>query len=216
LNQRLFITGIGTGVGKTVCAAVLCEALGADYWKPVQAGGLDASDSRTVRSLLGPQHVIHPEAYRLSQPISPHAAARRDGVRIELSRLAPPRAKRPLVIEGAGGLMVPLNEEELMIDLVAQLGAPAVLVSRHYLGSINHTLLSLEALARRGLPLAGLVFNGRPDEASEEAICRRACAPVIGRIADEPRIDAETVHRYAAQFAANAAAIFAGRGEEGG
>ncbi len=196
-NKRIFVSGIGTGVGKTVCAAILAESLEADYWKPIQSGDLENSDSRRV-SLLAPDRTVHPEAYRLTRPMSPHAAAAKDGVRIDLSGLKPPETSRPLVIEGAGGLMVPLNEECLMIDFISHLRAAVVLVSRSYLGSINHTLLSLEVLKQREIPLAGIIFNGASAPESEEYILNYSKAPVLGRIREEPRIDAGVISKYAA------------------
>ncbi|MFW6093859.1 MAG: dethiobiotin synthase [Pseudomonadota bacterium] len=155
------VAGIGTEVGKTVVSAVLVEALDADYWKPVQSGGLEHTDTMAVEALAsGPGRRFHPEAYRLTQPLSPHAAARFDGVTIDPAALALPATERPLVVELAGGLMVPLSETLLNLDLLADWRLPVVLVCSYYLGSINHTLLSVQALESRGVPLAGLVLNG--------------------------------------------------------
>ena len=162
--KPLFISGIGTGIGKTVVAAVLTEALQADYWKPVQAGLDPGTDSSRIASLVSnTQTTIHPETYKLQLAASPHIAARKENRRIELSRILDhfnriPR-NRPLVIEGAGGLMVPLNEADFVIDLVKQLDARLVLVSRNYLGSINHSLQTALLCRNYGLDTAGWVFN---------------------------------------------------------
>ena len=157
------VAGIGTEIGKTVVSAVLVEAFDADYWKPVQSGGLDHTDTDEVRSLVSTKdRVFHPEGYRLEVPASPHASAAAAGVEIEPAKLVLPQTDRFLVVELAGGLLVPLNDKALNIDLLEGWGLPVVLVSNYYLGSINHTLLSIEALNRRNIPLAGLVFNGAP------------------------------------------------------
>ncbi|KUG07218.1 ATP-dependent dethiobiotin synthetase BioD [Solirubrum puertoriconensis] len=200
--QRLFVTGIGTDVGKTVAAAVLVQALGADYWKPVQAGGLDFTDSDTVRSLVSnsASH-FHPERHRLQMPASPHRAAAAEGITIQLNDFRLPATNNHLVVEGAGGLLVPLAPGLLVADLVKHLGLGVVVVSRHYLGSINHTLLTLEVLRQRGIPLRGLVFNGdsQLDAPSEEAILHHTPAPVLFRLQQEVQLNAATVARYAEQ-----------------
>lgn len=169
--KRIFVTGIGTDVGKTVVSAILTEALEADYWKPVQAGNLEDSDTITVRKLVSnPRSFFHPEAYRLQAPMSPHAAARLENLELDLNEISMPETANNLVIEGAGGLMVPLNDKLLVLDLVAKLNCPVVVVSRNYLGSINHTLLTLEALKQRNIPVAGIIFNGEPNAESEDFI----------------------------------------------
>jgi len=169
--KPLFITGIGTDVGKTIISAIIVEKLQADYWKPVQAGDLDNSDTIKVRKLVNnPISVFHPEAYRLTQPFSPHKAAHLDGIEIDIDKIVLPQTNNQLIIEGAGGLMVPLNNKHLMIDLIERLSADVILVSRNYLGSINHTLLSISALNNRGIKIKALVFNGEADEYSETAI----------------------------------------------
>lgn len=169
--RGFFVTGNGTGAGKTITSAILCEAQGADYWKPIQAGFLDNSDSQVVRSLVSNSNTfVHPEVYLLSQPLSPHAAAKIDGVKIEISKLQLPSTPRPLVVEGVGGLMSPISDDSLNIDLIAALGLPAIVVSQHYLGSINHTLLTLEALKQRKIEVLGLIFNGPSTPSSEDFI----------------------------------------------
>ncbi|NJB86290.1 dethiobiotin synthetase [Lewinella marina] len=190
-----FVSGIGTEVGKTVASAYLQLALGADYWKPVQAGDLDFGDRDRVRQWTGlPADRYHPERYRLRTPASPHYAAHLDGLSIELDdfRLPEPTG-RPLLVEGAGGLLVPLNETDCMIDLAARLGLPVILVSRHYLGSINHTLLSLEVLKGRGMELAGIVFSGGENPESERIITQLSGAPVLARLPELPQIDPTTL-----------------------
>lgn len=194
--QRLFVTGTDTNVGKTVVCAWLLLQLDAAYWKPVQAG-LDAeSDSDTVRRVTGfASERFLPSAYTLREALSPHEAARREGVRIELSLLQPPECRHPLVIEGAGGLLVPLNEHEFMIDLMAMIGAPVILVARSGLGTINHTLLSLQALRRRGLPVAGVVLDGPPVPHNRAAIETYGEVPILAEI---PPLDALTRDALAA------------------
>ncbi len=171
MTVRAVVTGTNTGVGKTVFCAALAGALGASYWKPVQSGLEDETDSETVGRLSGlSQDRILPEAYRLKLPASPHIAAAREGVRIEASRLAIPARPGALVIEGAGGLMVPLAPDLLQIDVFASWGLPAILCAATSLGTINHTLLSLEAMARRAIGVLGVAFSGEGDEEVESAI----------------------------------------------
>ncbi|EJF09252.1 dethiobiotin synthase [Pontibacter sp. BAB1700] len=176
--KRYFVTGIGTDVGKTVAAAILTEALQADYWKPVQAGGLDFTDTDTVKSLISNEKsVFHPEAYRLKMAASPHKAAAAEGIEIDVHGLELPETQNNLIVEGAGGLMVPLNKRYLVLDLVQQLGLEVILVSRNYLGSINHTLLTAEVLRYRKVPVAGIIFNGEENQTSEDFIIKyTACA----------------------------------------
>ncbi|WP_235917340.1 dethiobiotin synthase [Hymenobacter busanensis] len=198
--ERLFVTGIGTDVGKTVAAAVLTQALGADYWKPVQAGGLDHTDTDEVRRLVThPATCYHPERFRLQMPASPHRAAAAENVRLTPADFGLPSTSNHLVVEGAGGLLVPLAAGFLVADLVQQLGLEVVVVSRHYLGSINHTLLTLEVLRQRGISVRGLVFNGPDDPVTEAAILDPFSLPVLLRLRPEPALTAGTVERYAAQ-----------------
>ena len=173
---RLFVTGTDTGVGKSYVAALLAAGLEAAYWKPVQSG-VDA-DADWVRRVTGlPAERVLPETYRLREPLSPHEAARREGVQIKMSRFALPEQKR-LIVEGAGGVMVPLDDRHLMVDLMAALGLPVLVVARSELGTINHTLLTLDQLRRRGCPLLGVVVNGPSNPAqlpSYRALRRGAC-----------------------------------------
>ena len=195
---QLIVAGIGTEIGKTVASAVLVEALKADYWKPIQSGSLTDSDTETVRRLVSnPVSRFHPEAYRLTQPLSPHAAAKLDGVRIELNNIKTPQTDNTLIIELAGGLMVPLNEHDLTIDWVAQSGLPVVLISRNYLGSINHTLLSVEACRNRRIPIMGVIFNGSAVPATETFVLNYTGLPCIGRIGQEETITQGTIKKYA-------------------
>ena len=180
MGRRFIVTGTGTGIGKTVFAAALAGALGAVYWKPVQAGLEGESDSETVARLSG--RPVLPEAYRLALAASPHRAAAEEGIRIDLDRLVLPETNEPLVVEGAGGLMVPLNDETLFIDLFARWRAPLVLCAATALGTINHSLLSLEAIRRRDIPLLGIAFIGGAQPESEAIICRLGQVKRLGRL----------------------------------
>lgn len=180
----MFITGTDTNVGKTVAAAWLLRRWDAAYWKPIQSGLDGETDTAMARRLSGlPAQRFHPSAFRLTAPRSPHEAARRDGVHITLDALTPPReTTRPLVVEGAGGILVPLNDEQLMIDLMAHLGWPVLLVARTALGTINHTLLSLECLRARNLTVAGVVLNGPADAENRAAIVHHGRVPILAEI----------------------------------
>lgn len=181
--NEIFVAGIDTDAGKSFVAALLTLGLDAQYWKPVQAGTTPHTDTEWVQQATGlPKDRFLPEAYRLQMPASPHAAAAAEGVTIQNENLSPPPHDRTLIIEGAGGLMVPLRDNYLFADWLAKWRIPTVLVVRTYLGSINHSLLSLEAMERRGIPLLGIVFNdgGRPE--SESVIAQAAGGRVLGRI----------------------------------
>lgn len=181
--EGFFVTGTDTDVGKTVVSAWLVARLGACYWKPVQAGNHPENDSAIVRRLSeAPPDRILPEAYLLPEPIAPHEAARRAGITIDMQKLVPPPCDRPLVVEGAGGLMVPLTNRAFVIDLAHELDLPVVLVTRSTLGTINHTLLSLEAIRRRGLHLAGVVVNGPETPHNRAAIERYGQVEIIAEI----------------------------------
>lgn len=193
MNNTYFITGIGTGIGKTIVSAILTEKLKADYWKPVQSGDLEISDSLFVKHLVSPDTVIHPEAYRLSEPLSPHLSARLDGINITLESIRKPQTSNHLIIEGAGGLMVPLNDDELILDLIKSLQAQVIVVSQNYLGSINHTLLTLEILKANQIDIAGLIFNGTANEESEQYITQYSKVKVLGRIPKMSIVDSEHI-----------------------
>ena len=200
-HKPLFVTGIGTGIGKTVVAAVLTESLKADYWKPIQSGDLENSDTMKVQSLISNrQTIFHPEAYRLTQPFSPHKSAALDGLLIDPMNITLPHTDNQLVIEGAGGLMVPLNDHYLMLDLIAQLEAEVVLVIKHYLGSINHSLLSLAVLYSRNLPVKAIVFNGDRDPDSERIIKAYSKGEQIVYIPEMTVVDKQQVTGFKIQL----------------
>ena len=200
MNQHYFVTGISTDVGKTVVAAVLAEALEADYWKPVQAGDLHHTDTDKVRQWLSNGNErCHPSAFALQTPMSPHAAADIDGVQLRLNDFDRPQTEKPLVVEGAGGLLVPLNDTDTVADLILPTDK-VIVVSRHYLGSINHTLLTVQAIKERGLEVAGLVFVGEEHPTSEQIIKTMSGVPVIGRMDWEPYIDQNVIKEYADRF----------------
>ena len=166
--KKIFITGIGTDVGKTVVSAIVVEALKADYWKPIQAGELEFSDSDKVKALISNEDSkIFDNSYALKTPMSPHAAAKIDGINIDIDTIKLPPTKNNIVIEGAGGLLVPLNEKETILDLIKK-DFKIVVVSRHYLGSINHTLLTVEMLKQSGFHINGIIFIGNENAATEE------------------------------------------------
>ena len=183
MKQIYFITGIGTEVGKTVASAIVTQALEADYWKPVQAGELDSSDRLTVQSLIDNcNSKSHPETYRLNHPMSPHAAAERDGIEIDINSFEIPKTENHIVIEGAGGLLVPINKKKTILDLISKLKCEVILVSRHYLGSINHTLMSIELLKQRKIPIKGILFNGNENKDTEFIIKEMTGIQALGRI----------------------------------
>jgi dethiobiotin synthetase len=195
--KKIFITGIGTDVGKTVVSAIVVEALKADYWKPIQAGELENSDADKIRELISnKQSNIFAHSYALKTPMSPDAAAAIDGVTIHLKNIVVPKTLNNLVIEGAGGILVPLNEKETILDLIYA-DYHTILVSRHYLGSINHTLLSVEMLKKKGLRIAGIIFVGARNPTSETSIEKFSNVPVLGRIDEEKIINKKMVKRYA-------------------
>lgn len=187
---KYFITGIGTGIGKTLISAIVTEKLQADYWKPIQSGDLDTSDSLTIGSLItNTKTVIHTESYRLTQPLSPHLSARLDGIEINLNQINTPETANNLIIEGAGGLMVPLNETELIIDLIKKLNVEVILVSQNYLGSINHTLLSLNLLKQYDIPIKGIIFNGDENAETERYILQYSQVKKLGYVPHLSQID---------------------------
>lgn len=196
--KNIVVAGIGTGVGKTFISASLTEALEADYWKPVQAGNLDFTDTDMVKSLISnSRSVLHPEVYRLKAAMSPHAAAKLENINIELDKLAVPSTGNRVIIELAGGLMVPLNDNLLNIDLLQKWNLPVILVSQNYLGSINHTLLSIEILRSCEIELLGIIFNGEFQYATEKFIIRYSRVTHIGRFVQLKKINKLAVRRYA-------------------
>ena len=199
--EKLFITGIGTDVGKTLVSAILTEALQADYWKPVQAGLTPTTDAATVRGLVqNPTSRFWPERHRLQLPVSPHAAAAAEGITLQPTDFQIPKTQNHLIVEGAGGLLVPLAAGFLLADLAQQFALDVVVVSRNYLGSINHTLLTLEGLQARGLRVRGLIFNGEPTPATEDFIRQHTGVPLMPRVLPEAEVTPAVVSRYAAEF----------------
>ena len=171
--EKIFVTGIGTGIGKTFVSAILAKALEADYWKPVQAGFLEGTDSECVANMLKDTgSVVHPEVYRLAKPASPHIAAREEGITIDIKKICSqiPANNRNLLIEGAGGLLVPLNNSTFVADLIKEMGAKVILVSRNYLGSINHSLLTARVCREMQLPVIGWIFNDQYLDYEEEIV----------------------------------------------
>jgi dethiobiotin synthetase len=198
--MKLFITGIGTDVGKTITSAIITEALEADYWKPIQAGDLENSDSHKIKCFLSNEKtVIHSNSYALNTAASPHLAAELDGITIDLNKIIEPKTENHLVVEGAGGVFVPLNANDCVIDLI-QPDYKVIVVSRHYLGSINHTLLTAEALQNRKITIAGIVFSGDENKATEEIILNKTGLKCIGRIVQEPYFDQNVIQEYADLF----------------
>jgi dethiobiotin synthetase len=194
--MNYFVTAIDTDSGKTMVSAILCEALQADYWKPVQAGL--PRDAETVRELLSNNiSKIHAETYLLQTPASPHAAAKKDGIEIQLDKFLLPQTTNRLVVEGAGGCMVPLNDRDFVIDLIEKIQAPVILVADLYLGSINHTLLTIAMLKSKNIPVKGIVFNGVANPESERIILRHSELKVLLKIDREAIIDKSVVKKYA-------------------
>jgi len=197
--MNYFVTAIGTDSGKTLFSAILCEALQADYWKPVQAGR--PRDAEVVGALLSNAvSKIHEETYLLNTPASPHASAKLDNIVIDLKKFAAPKTKNDLVIEGAGGCLVPLNDNDFVIDIAKRIDAQVILVSNLYLGSINHTLLSADYLRRNKFNVKGIVFNGVPNPESERIILKHTNYKFLLRIEKEQEITKEIVKNYAMQL----------------
>lgn len=192
--MKLFVTGIGTEIGKTVCSAVLTKYFNADYWKPVQSGDLDLSDSMKIKNWVGENVICHPETYRFQLAASPHQSAKEEGITIDLNTFNLPETQNNLIAEGAGGLMVPLNDNEFMIDLIKKLNIPAALVVRNYLGCINHTLLSVMALHQKKINLNYLILNGNFPEDTERIICENIPSETeIIRIPDMENVTKENI-----------------------
>lgn len=183
MNKQFIVTGIGTDIGKTVVSAILTQALKASYWKPIQAGELDNSDSIKVKRWCNDTITILPEYIRLKNPLSPHIASEMEGIQLSLSDFSIPEVNGNLIIESAGGLMVPINNEGLLfIDLIKKWNLPVILVSKHYLGSINHTLLSAEVLKNKNVPVEGIIFVGDENKATESIILKKTGLNCITRI----------------------------------
>jgi dethiobiotin synthetase len=192
--KKFIVTGIGTDIGKTVVSSILAEALKATYWKPVQAGDLDNSDSIKIKKWCSENVQVLPEAFRLSQPLSPHSAAEIDNVKITASDLVLPKVDGNFILEGAGGIMVPFNQEGLLfVDLIPMWNLPVILVSRHYLGSINHTLLTAEILQNRGIKIEGIIFVGDKNKSTESMILSKTKLKLIARIPIAEEITSEFI-----------------------
>lgn len=192
---RYFITGIGTAVGKTVASAILTEALNADYWKPVQTGG--EKDYLTIESLLRRKIKVHKSAYDLSLPASPDIASKEENIVIDLKKIQIPETQNALIVEGAGGVLVPLNDEATQMDLIKALNIPVVLVIREYLGCINHSLLTLQVLKSENIEVAGIMFFGEPGSVILSSILRRTKVPCILQAHLEESVDTAMVKKYA-------------------
>lgn len=199
--HKIIVAGTGTDVGKTVVAAILTTLFNGDYWKPIQCGDEENSDTATMKKLIDTtRHNIYPSAYSLKAPLSPHHAARLENISIDLDSIVLPKTSRPLIIEGVGGIFVPLNNTTLSIDLYQTWKCKWIIVSKHYLGSINHTLLTLEVLKQRDISIAGIVFNGEPNPDTETAILEISQPPLLGRLLPETTINPQTIQRYAKEW----------------
>ncbi len=200
MHHRYFVTGIDTGIGKTIVSAILALATAATYWKPIQSGDLDKSDSMLVKRLTRNKVNILPEAVKLKHPLSPHAAAFMEKRSIGLENFKQELPKGNLIVEGAGGLMVPFNNNELILDLIKQLNLEVILVSKNYLGSINHTLMSLEVLKSRAINIKGVLFNGETNELTEEVILKYTGVKCLGRIPNAENLDEAFIEEMALQM----------------
>lgn len=197
--MNLFVTGIGTNVGKTVVSAILTEALQADYWKPIQSGIIEGKDSDTIKSLISNTHTyIHPEAYLLKEPLSPHFAAKLEGVEVDFTYINPPLSGNTLIIEGAGGLLVPINKKEYVIDLAKKFSCEIVLVISNYLGCINHSLLSIDYLIRNNFRIHSLIFNGEFEPEVKDMIANYASDCQIVHIPTVKKLEKTEIKAVAA------------------
>ena len=187
MNKKYFVTGIGTSVGKTIVSAVLVKLWNAEYWKPIQSGDLDSSDSQMLRTLVGEKLIFHPERHKLNTPASPHYAAEIDGVEIKLQDFQLPETNGNLIVEGAGGMFVPINDHQFILDLVEYLELPVILVCSDYLGSINHSLLSFHSLNERGIRVDFIVLNGEFKESSKRILNKNK--PEGSKIIEIPQLE---------------------------
>lgn len=198
--KKIFIAGISTEVGKTITSSIIVEALQADYWKPIQAGDLNNSDTDKVKKYISNSvSKFYPNSYALKIPMSPHAAAEIDGLEIDLAKIIEPETNNHLVIEGAGGLLVPLNNKQTILDIIRQ-DYKVVVVSRNYLGSINHTLLTIKLLKQHGLNVAGIIYSGNENPSTESIIEKMTGVSIIGKIDEEKEFNKAIIKKYADLF----------------
>lgn len=198
-DSIFFVTGIGTDIGKTIVSAILVEALQADYWKPIQSGDTANNDTQKVKNLVSnTTSVFHTESYVFQTPASPHIAAAIENKTIDLAAINLPNTANTLIVEGAGGLMVPLNEEVLMIDVIQKINAKAIIVTNDYLGSINHTLLTVEALEKRNIPIAGFIINGECKAEIKQTFLHFIPYQLIAQIPQAPLLSKEFISEQAA------------------
>ncbi len=189
-NNSFFVTGIDTNIGKTIVSAIIVEALNADYWKPIQSGDLHYADTDKIKELVNEEIILHPEAYRLNNPLSPHASAKLDNISISLDSFQLPKTNNNLIVEGAGGLLVPINEDgDYLSDIIVKLGMEIILVSKNYLGSINHTLLSIAYLKSNGMSIKGIIIVGERNESSESIIAKNTGVNILHHV---PIVEAVT------------------------
>ena len=201
---NVMVAGAGTDVGKTVVSAILTTLLDTDYWKPIQCGNAENSDSSIIKNWIDTKrHFVHSPAYSLKAPLSPHHAARLENTTIALDAIRLPQTERSLVIEGVGGVFVPLTEKILSLDLFKSWNCKWIVVSRHYVGSINHTLLTIEVLKQQQVPIIGIIFNGEPNPDSEEVILEITQLPCLGRLSPEKNLNSLIIQRYAKKWQPN-------------
>jgi dethiobiotin synthetase len=196
--MKIFVTGIDTNIGKTFISAILAKTMNADYFKPIQCGDLENTDSDKVAHWAKVN--VYPETYKLKAPQSPHLAASLENTHINLNDISIPKTDNHLVIEGAGGLLVPLNDKEYIIDIPKRFDLPVILVCKSYLGSLNHTLLAIEALRERGIKILGLVFNGKPNQESEDFLVKRSGIKKLLNVDWEEKIDDSVLSKYSDQL----------------
>jgi len=198
MNKSIIVAGIGTEIGKTLISAILTQALQADYWKPIQSGNPEDADALFIKKMTQlPQIKIWDSAYVLSQPLSPHTAAEIDRVTIDLEKIDLPKVQNSLIVELAGGILVPINDHQTNLDLIKKLALPVLLVSKNYLGSINHTLMTYQILKDNHIPMMGIVFNGPSNTSGEKFILKYTQLPVVLRVQQEAEITPETIIKYA-------------------
>lgn len=199
--KNYFVSGIGTNVGKTIVSAILTEALSADYWKPIQSGTIEGTDKESVRSLVSNNiSVFHPEAYLLKEPASPHLAAKLEDVKIEKRNIQLPYTSNKMIIEGAGGLLVPINEKEYVIELAQRFNSSVILVVSSYLGCINHSLLSIDYLLNHNYKIHGLILNGDFQEDVKSAIINYKNIPVLAEIPFSKSANKEFISEQASKL----------------